>query len=211
MAGHLITFEGIDGAGKSSHVQHCATLLQQQGFEVVLTREPGGTELAETLRSMILSQPMDWDTECLLVFAARSDHLNRVIRPALARGAWVVCDRFTDATYAYQGAGRDAGFDRIAVLEQFVHADLQPTRTYWFDVDPQVAASRRQSRGADSDRFEREAEAFFAKVREGYARRAEAAPQRMLRIDGGQSIDAIALQVQADLLALAHRMQAGPA
>jgi len=148
--GRFITFEGIDGAGKSTQVQVVADVLRARGIDVVLTREPGGTPLAEALRTLVLNEPMDASTETLLLFAARSDHLERVLRPALAAGRWVLCDRFTDATYAYQAGGRGVPAERIATLEQWVHPDLQPDLTLLFDVPPEVAAQRlSKARAAD--------------------------------------------------------------
>jgi dTMP kinase len=194
MSGRFITFEGIDGAGKSTHLERTATSLRTQGATVVLTREPGGTPLAESLRELFLHRPMDALTEALLVFAARRDHLREVIRPALARGDTVLCDRFTDATFAYQGGGR--GFDAavLAQLETWVHGDLQPGLTLWFDVTP-VEAARRRAAAREADRFEREDVAFFERVREGYRARMEAAPGRVVRIDSSLDRDTVAAQV----------------
>ena len=194
----FVTFEGIDGAGKSSHVEWLAQRLRERGHPVVVTREPGGTELAEAIRDWVLNRPMSMRVEALLVFAARQDHLDRVIRPALAAGTWVVCDRFTDSTVAYQGAGRGMPADDIAALERWVHPDLQPDRTYLFDLDPAEAARRRGAVRA-ADRFEAEAEAFFARVRAGYLERAAAAPGRFLRIDGTRSIESIRASLEEDL------------
>src|SRR5690606_26680470 len=163
MSGRFITFEGIDGAGKSTHLQRCAELLRERGIEVVVTREPGGTPLAEQVRDWFLNQDTDADTEALLAFAARSDHLTRLIRPALAAGKWVVCDRFTDSTVAYQGAGRRLGAARVEQLEQWLHPDLQPDRTFLFDLEPEEAA-RRRAKARAADRFEAEDVAFFQRV-----------------------------------------------
>jgi dTMP kinase len=195
-AGRFISFEGIDGAGKSSHVEALAQWLRERGPEVVLTREPGGTPLAESLRTLFLHQPMDALTEALLVFAARRDHLAQCIAPALARGAVVLCDRFTDATFAYQGAGR--GFDPAVLtrLEGWVQEGRQPDLTLWFDLAPAEAARRRAAARA-ADRLEREDEAFFTRVRAGYAARAAADPARFARIDAAQPLEA----VRADALA----------
>jgi dTMP kinase len=194
--GRFVTFEGIDGAGKSSHVGALADWARARGAEVVLTREPGGTPLAERLRELFLHEPMDALGEALLVFAARRDHLLQVIEPALARGAFVLCDRFTDATFAYQGAGR--GFDPavLAQLERWVQGDRQPDLTLWFDLAPDVAA-RRRAAARSADRLEREEEDFFVRVRAGYARRAEASPGRFARIDADQALPA----VRADAIA----------
>jgi dTMP kinase len=195
-SGRFVSFEGIDGAGKSSHVEALAAWARARGAEVVLTREPGGTPLAEALRALFLNDAMDALTEVLLMFAARRDHLKQVIEPALARGALVLCDRFTDATFAYQGAGR--GFDRgvLAQLEAWVQEGRQPDLTLWFDVDPAEAARRRGAARA-ADRLEREDALFFERVRAGYAERAAAAPARFARIDAAQPLEA----VRADALA----------
>ncbi len=180
--GRFITFEGIDGAGKSSHIGALADWLRARGAEVVLTREPGGTPLAETLRGLILHQPMDPLTEALLVFAARRDHLSQLIVPALQRGATVLCDRFTDASYAYQGGGR--GFDRalLVQLESWVQEGRQPDLTLWFDLPAALAAERRGA-ARSPDRFETQDESFFHRVRSAYAERAVAAPGRFAVID----------------------------
>jgi dTMP kinase len=197
----FVTFEGIDGAGKSSHVEWFAQRLREGGRAVVVTREPGGTELAEAIRDWVLNRPMSMRVEALLVFAARQDHLDRVIRPALADGVWVVCDRFTDSTVAYQGGGRGMPADDIATLERWVHPDLQPDRTYLFDLDPGEAARRRQAARV-ADRFEAQAEAFFARVRDAYLARAAASPARFRRIDGSRSIPEIRAVLEADIAAI---------
>ena len=180
--GRFITFEGIDGAGKSSHIEALAGWLRQRGVEVVLTREPGGTPLGETLRTLILHQAMDTLTEALLVFAARREHLTQLIVPALQRGDTVLCDRFTDASYAYQGGGR--GFDRalLTQLESWVQEGRQPDLTLWFDLPAATAAGRR-SAARSPDRFETQDEPFFGRVRAAYAERAAAAPDRFVVID----------------------------
>jgi dTMP kinase len=189
--GCFITIEGIDGAGKTSHVEAIAQRWRERGLEVVRTREPGGTPLAESLRELVLHQPMDALTEALLVFAARRHHLQDVIEPALARGAVVLCDRFTDATFAYQGGGR--GFDRrvLTQLESWVQGDRQPDLTLWFDLSPELAAARRAAARAP-DRFEREQVAFFHAVRAAYAERQEQAPQRVQRIDADGTPEQVA-------------------
>ena len=200
--GVFISFEGIDGAGKTSHVEALAQAFRDAGRQVVQTREPGGTPLAEELRGLVLHQPMDALTEALVMFAARRDHLMRVIEPGLARGDVVLCDRFTDATFAYQGGGR--GFD-LAVLEQLERwvqsVDAlaagrlrQPHLTVWFDVPVDVAASR-VAAARSPDRFEAETRDFFQRVAGGYAQRAAADPQRFARIDGAQSREAVRDQV----------------
>ncbi len=195
MNGRFITFEGIDGAGKSTHIEPLAARLRALGRTVVCTREPGGTPLAEQVRALLLHEEMDGIVESLLVFAARRDHLDRVILPALARGDTVLCDRFTDATFAYQGAGRGQDERMLRDLERWVHGDVQPDLTLWFDVDPAVAAARR-AKARVSDRFESEDAAFFARVRAGYAARMRAAPERFCRIDS--SLDKAAVEHQID-------------
>jgi dTMP kinase len=170
MRGRFITFEGIDGAGKSTHLPRYAEWLRERGLQALVTREPGGTELAESIREWFLHRETDPDTEVLLAFAARSDHLARVIRPALAEGRWVICDRFTDSTVAYQGGGRQLGAARVEQLEQWLHPDLQPDRTYLFDLDPQEAA-RRRAKARSADRFEAEDVVFFQRVRDAYQAR----------------------------------------
>ncbi len=198
MHGRFITFEGIDGAGKSTHLAWFADQLRTHGVTVLLTREPGGSPLAEQLRTLVLSQPMSMTTELLLMFAARQDHLDAVVGPALARGEWVLCDRFTDSTFAYQGAGRGAQTDRIAILEQWVQAGRQPDRTYLFDLPPEEAARRRAGARAP-DRFEQEDLAFFSRVRGGYARRVQQDPARFVTIDARQDIDTIRLLLLASI------------
>jgi dTMP kinase len=182
MSGRFITFEGIDGAGKSTHLDATAAWLRSRGQVVVLTREPGGSALAERLRELVLHQSMDALTETLLIFAARRDHLKQHIEPALARGATVLCDRFTDATFAYQGGGR--GFDHAVLtqLEAWVQQGRQPDLTLWFDLPPHLAAERRTS-ARTPDRFESQDDAFFARVRDAYARRLAQSPGRFARLD----------------------------
>jgi len=198
VSGRFITFEGIDGAGKSTHIEALAERLRRSGAEVVCTREPGGTELAEKLRELVLHLSMDALTEAMLVFAARRDHVQRVIQPALARGASVVCDRFTDATFAYQGSGRGFDLALLAQLETWVQGDLQPTLTLWLDLPAETAAKRRAEARA-ADRFEREDQAFFERVRAGYAARMAAAPQRFARIDSSLAKPAVWAQIEAEL------------
>ncbi len=181
-SGRFITLEGIDGAGKSSHLEAVAAWLRARGHEVVVTREPGGTALAERLRELVLHAPMDTLTEALLVFAARRDHLVHLIEPALARGATVLCDRFTDATFAYQGGGRGFDLEVLAGLETWVQQGRQPDLTLWFHIAPAVAASRRAAVRAP-DRFESQDEAFFTRVEAGYAARCAAAPARFVQLD----------------------------
>jgi dTMP kinase len=185
--GRFITLEGVDGAGKSTHLGFVAEWLRQQGREVVVTREPGGTPLGETLRELLLHRDMDADTELLLMFAARQAHLAELILPALARGAWVVSDRFTDASYAYQCGGRGIEVERIAALESWVQHGFQPDLTLLFDVPPEVAETRRSAVRA-ADRFEREADSFFSRVRNAYLERARAEPDRIHVLDARHSI-----------------------
>ena len=197
----FVTFEGIDGAGKSSHVDWFAERLREHGHRVVVTREPGGTELAEAIRDWVLNRPMSMRVEALLVFAARQDHLDRLIRPSLAAGTWVVCDRFTDSTVAYQGGGRGMPLEDIAELERWVHPDLQPDRTYLFDLDPETAARRRQA-VRTADRFESEQAAFFDRVRAAYLERAARDASRFVRLDGAESIADIRNRLEEDLASL---------
>ncbi len=198
MTGRFITFEGIDGAGKSSHLEPIAALLGGQGERVVCTREPGGTELAERLRALVLGEAMGGVTETLLVFAARRDHVERVISPALGRGETVLCDRFSDSTFAYQGYGRSQNLDVLAAIENWVHDGLQPDLTLWFDIDPKLAAERR-AQARPADRFEAEDPAFFERVRAGYLARMAAAPQRFVRIDAAQDRDDVRRQLEKAL------------
>jgi dTMP kinase len=191
----FITFEGIDGAGKSSHIEALASWFRERGQDVLVTREPGGTPLAEALRHHILHSPMDTLTEALLVFAARRDHLVQQIEPALERGVTVLCDRFTDASFAYQGHGR--GFDAATLtqLERWVHGHRQPDLTLWFDLDPAEAARRRAAVRAP-DRFESQDSAFFERVRAGYAARREASPHRFAVIDSSLPREAVWQEVR---------------
>jgi dTMP kinase len=197
--GRFITFEGIDGAGKTTHIGRCVERLQAMGIEVVQTREPGGSALAESLRELLLHQPMSLETELLLMFAARRDHIERLIEPALARGAWVICDRFTDSSYAYQGGGRQMGFAPIAELEAKVHPHLQPDQTFYFDLPPQIAAERRAKARA-ADRFEAEDIAFFERVRAAYLLRARDCAHRFVMIDATQSIEQISKVLEKTLV-----------
>ncbi|QIL72618.1 dTMP kinase [Diaphorobacter sp. HDW4B] len=206
--GLFISFEGIDGAGKSSHIEALAQAFRNAGRTVTLTREPGGTPLAEKLRAMLLHDSMDPLTEALLAFAGRRDHLRCVIEPALARGEVVLCDRFTDATFAYQGAGRGFDLQVLAYLEKLVQTGLaddatllrNPDVTIWFDVPPKVAAERLAA-ARTPDRFEAQPEAFFERVAGGYADRAAADPQRFARIDSSQDRESVARQVMAAMAA----------
>ena len=196
--GRFVTFEGIDGAGKSTHVTAFVDMLRQGlarvGRNVVATREPGGTPLGEALRKLVLDEPMDLETEALLMFAGRREHLAKVIEPALARGDWVVSDRFTDATFAYQGGGRGLSRDKLTVLERWVQGARQPDLTILFDLDPAIAGARLAGARAP-DKFERESAAFFTRVREEYLRRAEEFADRFVVIDAAQRIEVIAEQL----------------
>ena len=206
--GVFISFEGIDGAGKSTHIDALAGAFRAAGRTVVVTREPGGTPLAEKIRALVLHEPMGPLTEALLMFAARRDHIEQVIAPALARGEVVLCDRFTDATFAYQGGGRGFDWDSLSKLEllaqdrqapeaNLAHKDLlQPDLTIWFDLPPAVAAERLAGARVP-DRFESQPAAFFDAVRAGYARRAAEAPARFARIDASQPRDAVGVDVRA--------------
>jgi dTMP kinase len=200
VSGLFITLEGPEGAGKSTNREYLAQRLREQGIEVLLTREPGGTPLAERIRELLLApsaEPMAADTELLLVFAARAQHLAEVIRPALARGMVVLCDRFTDATYAYQGGGRGLSVERIGQLEQFVQGALRPDLTLLFDLPIEVGLARAEARGR-LDRFEHEGRGFFQAVRQTYLERAAQAPARYRIVDAGQSL----AQVQSALEAI---------
>jgi len=197
--GKFITFEGIDGAGKTTHLGWFRDRLEQKlasaGRSVVMTREPGGTKLGEVLRDILLHQPMDLETEALLMFAARREHLAQVIEPALARGDWVLSDRFTDATFAYQGGGRGLPRDKLEALERWVQGGFQPDMTVLFDVPPDTASERRSAARAP-DRFESESDAFFTRTRAEYLRRAEEAPYRFAIIDSTRSIADIQKQLE---------------
>lgn len=192
--GRFITFEGIDGAGKSTHLGTVVEVLRARSIPHLVTREPGGTPLGETLRELILGRTMTPMTETLLMFAARAEHVARIIQPALARGQWVLCDRFTDATYAYQAGGRGLEPEHIASLERWVHPQLLPDLTLLFDVPAELAAARRaQARAAD--RFEAEPTEFFSAVRTHYLLRAGHEPQRFIVVDGTRSVEAIGDQL----------------
>jgi len=203
--GRFITLEGIDGAGKSTHATLLAARIAAGGPVVVATREPGGTTLGEKLRALILHEPMTRDSETLLMFAARREHLDLVIRPALARGDWVLCDRFTDATYAYQGGGHGVPLDRIRELEQWIHGDCQPDMTFLFDVPTDVSRARLDAalrKGRALDRFEREAGAFFGRVRDAYLQRAAAEPARFRIIDSTRPLAQVNAELDRHLVAL---------
>ncbi|SDO92073.1 thymidylate kinase [Ralstonia sp. 25mfcol4.1] len=194
MRGRFITFEGIDGAGKSTHIDWVAGRLRERAT-VVTTREPGGTPLGEDLRGLLLHRKMDLETEALLMFAARREHIAEVIEPALARGDWVISDRFTDATFAYQGGGRGLPRERLEVLEQWVQGNLQPDLTLLFDV-PLETAAQRLAGAREPDKFEAESRAFFERTRAEYLRRAAEAPGRFRVIDATRSIDEIRVTLE---------------
>jgi dTMP kinase len=199
----FVTLEGIDGAGKSTHLAWIGAFLGARGIPHRITREPGGTPLGERLRALLLDpeQPVHPGTEALLMFAARHEHLAQVIRPALAAGEWVVCDRFTDATYAYQGAGRGVPQARLAALEAWVQEGLQPDVTLYFDVPVDLARTRLDGVRAP-DRFEREREAFFERVRQGYLSRAARFPDRIRVIDATLPLDEVRAQLETILIRL---------
>lgn len=201
--GKFISFEGIDGAGKSTHIGFVAQFLRDHGgadIELVTTREPGGTPLGEKLRDLLLHEKMHLETEALLMFASRREHIAQVIEPALARGAWVISDRFTDASFAYQGGGRGMDRAKMEALEQWVHPHLQPDLTFLFDVPLEVARARLDATRS-LDKFEQEQADFFAATRQEYLRRAAQFPQRFRVIDSTQTIAAIQLQLSGMLQA----------
>jgi dTMP kinase len=203
--GRFITLEGVDGAGKSTHAAWLAARIAACGRAVVATREPGGTALGEKLRMLLLHEPMTRDSEALLMFAARREHLDLVIRPALARGDCVLCDRFTDATYAYQGGGHGVPFARIRELEQWTHGDCQPDVTFLFDVPTGVSRARldaAERAGRALDKFEREASAFFVRVRDAYLERAAAEPHRFRIIDSSRPLEVVRAELETHLAAL---------
>lgn len=207
MKAKLITLDGIDGAGKTTQLEVIRQWFAARGLPVLFTREPGGTALGETLRGLLLDAQgrVSLKTETLLMFAARQQHLDEVILPALAAGTHVVCDRFTDASYAYQGSGRGLGAEAVAVLEQWVQGGLRPDLTLVLDV-PLATALARLNAGRDKDRFEREDAAFFARVRDTYLQRAAAEPQRCVVVDSSRSKETVKAQIEA---VLAERFQAG--
>jgi dTMP kinase len=206
MKGVFVTFEGIDGAGKSTHIAWAADFLRSSGVPLILTREPGGTELGEKLRELLLesTRHIAPETEALLMFAARRQHIEDVIRPALDRGQYVICDRFTDATFAYQGGGNGIPASKLRLLEEWVHPGLQPDLTLLFDVSAEVGRAR-VARIKSPDRFEREDAEFFARVRNAYLERARTAASRICVIDGGKSIPEIQGELKEKLLSLWKR------
>ena len=198
MSGKFITFEGIDGAGKSSHLAFVADVLRSRGLQVVTTREPGGTALGEQLRALLLHQTMHLDTEALLMFASRREHLAQVIEPALARGDWVISDRFTDATFAYQGGGRGLSIEKLAQLEAWVHPQHQPALTLLFDVPLEIARARLDA-SRTLDKFEQEQNQFFQRVRDEYLRRAAQFPARFQIIDSTLPLSQVRQNLQTIL------------
>jgi len=195
ITGKFITLEGIDGAGKSTHLEWLRETLEQRGHEVVVTREPGGTPLGETLRGLLLNHHMHLETEALLMFASRREHLAEVIVPALQQGKWVISDRFTDASFAYQGGGRGIDEGRLRILEEWVQQGLQPDITLLFDV-PLEVARQRLSANAALDRFEQEQQDFFQRVREAYLRRAAQFPARIRVIDSARPLQVIRAELE---------------
>ena len=196
MAGWFITFEGVEGSGKSTQIRLAGDLLQELGLPFVLTQEPGGTPLGEKLRALLLSEPMHMETEALLMFAARREHIAQVIEPALARGDWVVSDRFTDASFAYQGGGRQLDWGKLQTLESWVQNGLNPDLTFLFDLDPAIARQRLAGTGNAPDRFELEQQTFFERVRAGYQRRRDENPARYCLVDASQSREEIKNQLE---------------
>lgn len=199
--GKFITFEGIDGAGKSTHIAFVSAHIERAGIALVSSREPGGTPIGEKLRDLVLHEKMHLETEALLMFASRREHIAQVIEPALARGAWALSDRFTDASFAYQGGGRGLSLAKLGALEQWVHPDLQPDLTFLFDVPLDVARARLDAT-RDLDKFEQEKADFFAATRNEYLRRAAQFPGRFRIIDSTRSIEAIQVELAAILDAL---------
>lgn len=199
--GKFITLEGVDGAGKSTHLDYLADNIRARGVELVVTREPGGTPLGEKLRALLLNDPMQPDTELMLMYAARAEHVAALIKPALARGAWVLSDRFADASYAYQCGGRGIDAARLQALEDWTLAGFRPDLTLLFDVSTEVAEARRaQARAAD--RFEQEQAAFFGRVREAYLQRAKGEPGRIRTIDASHNIESIRAELDRIMEAL---------
>jgi dTMP kinase len=204
----FITFEGVDGAGKSTHLAWFADALRQRGLDVVVTREPGGTRLGEQLREILLHQPMSIGTEAMLMFAARLEHIEQVIKPALRAGKWVVSDRFSDASFAYQGGGRGMDWEKLHQLEQWVHPDLQPDLTLFFDVPVEIARKRLRTPDKTTqsnislDRFEQEQADFFERVRAGYHKRIQESPQRYVVIEAAQTLDLVKNSLEKILLGI---------
>ena len=206
MMSKFITFEGVDGAGKSTHLAWFAERLRQRGVEVLVTREPGGTPLGERLREILLHHAMCPGTEALLMFAARLEHIEQIIKPALNSGKWVVSDRFSDASFAYQGGGRGVDWDKLKQLEQWVHADLQPDLTVFFDVPVEVARQRlndhTRQNSTTLDRFEQEQADFFERVRTGYHKRVNENPQRYVVVDASKTLGVVKHQLEKILVSI---------
>ncbi|WP_322003818.1 dTMP kinase [Marinobacter alexandrii] len=203
--GQFITFEGTEGVGKSTQLANAADALKGLGVDVVVTREPGGTPMAESIRELLLAprdEPVNETTELLLMFAARAQHLNNRILPALDRGQWVLCDRFTDATFAYQGGGRGVSSERIAMLENLVQGDVRPDHVILLDAPVETGMKRARSRG-DLDRFEQEAVSFFQRIRDTYLERAQAAPDRYSVVDAAASLEQVTAAIR-DLVCKFH-------
>ncbi len=196
MRGKFITLEGIDGAGKSTHHGWLVDALRQRGITLVATREPGGTPLGEKLRGLLLTESMHLETEALLMFAARREHLDKLILPALERGDWVLSDRFSDASFAYQGGGRGLSREKLETLEAWVQGDLLPDLTLLFDVPTEVARARLAAAGNSPDRFEREQQEFFERVRLAYLERAQREPRRIVRIDATRPVAEIRVELE---------------
>ena len=204
--GLFLSLEGVDGAGKSTHIPFIEQQLQQLGVEVVVTREPGGTPLGEKLRELLLHEPMDTRTETLLMFAVRNEHIKQTILPALTQGKWVLCDRFSDASFAYQGGGRELGAETIEILEQWVHPDLWRDQTWLFDLPLEIAMQRLHNSRV-LDRFEQEQGAFFVRTQQFYHQRAQQQAHRFTVIDSSQSIQQIQQQLQTQLQELVAQWQ----
>ncbi len=208
MAAKFVTVEGLDGAGKTTHLAWLQSALEARGLSVCATREPGGTPFGETLREMLLHPPqaLHAESETLLMFAARREHVDKVIRPALAAGKWVLCDRFTDASFAYQACGSGVEWSKVEILERWVQEGLQPDLTLYFDVDPEIARARMHAKSPD--RFEKEQEAFHAAVRAGYLRRAREHPERFRLIDASCAVSEIQIELSRQLESLCSTQQA---
>ena len=207
--GKFISLEGIDGAGKSTHAAWLAEHIRAAGDVVVVTREPGGTPVGEKLRDVLLHEPMSHDGEALLMFCARREHVDRVIRPALARGEWVISDRFTDATFAYQGGGHGVPIERLAALEEWILAGFRPDLTLLFDVPPEVSRARldkAERKGRVLDKFEREAGSFFTRVRDAYLARARAEPGRFRIVDSTAPVESVRRELERELAALSEKV-----
>lgn len=195
--GKFITLEGIDGAGKSSHVEFLLARVRALGREVQATREPGGTPFGQKLRELVLHYPSDAMPEALVMFADRSAHIHAVIEPALSSGAWIICDRFTDSTYAYQCGGRGISRELVRALERIVHPELQPDATFLFDLDPSVAYERQRAQSREPDKFEREKADFFRNVRDAYLQRAREFPERIHVIDASGDVEQVRARLDA--------------